>query len=194
MQVAVRGRDDGVRRKVVATEIDPLVAGAAAHLRSDWVQAEVLLYASLKVLVLRLAAHCFTGDDFVVEALGRERSEQLGTDVRVARQLEEEAADSAGCSLGAGKENFCHLVDDVTGVHGSAGVRLLAFLDQVLEKIAAFDIVYAFAALDDGVDSGNHLGGPVELNINAERTEELLDVDGLQFKSDKDDRLEDLDL
>lgn len=208
VQVPVAGGDDGVRGQVVAHDGDPVLAGAAAHLGGDGVQAQVLLDAGLEVPVLAgVAADGLAGHHLVAGAAGRQRRQQLGAHVRVARQLQEQARDGARRGLGPRQQDLRHLVHNVARVHRRAAVWLLALLDQVLEQVAPAGLLLLLlllllghlglvavrllgrllarrqgvgaAALDDGVNGRDHLGRPVKVDVEPKHAEELFDVDHL---------------
>ncbi|TLS22520.1 uncharacterized protein PpBr36_09867 [Pyricularia pennisetigena] len=207
VQVPVAGRDDGVGRQVVAHDGDPVLAGAAAHLGGDGVQAQVLLDAGLEVPVLGVVvADGLAGDDLVGDGAGGQRRQQLGAHVRVARQLQEQAGEGARRGFGAGQQDLGHLVHDVARAHGRAAVGLPALLDQVLQQVApAAGLVVVAAsvaggglvavrllgglfagrervgapALHHGIDGRDHLGRPVKVDVEAEHAQELFDVDHL---------------
>lgn len=91
-------------------------------------------------------------------------------------ELEEEAADGTRCCLGTGEEDLCHLVDNIAGRHAGASVRLFTLFDEVLEQVSALDVRGALTSLHYGIDCSDHLGRPVELQVDSQGAEEFLDV------------------
>ena len=73
------------------------------------------------------------------------------------------------------------MVDNLTCRHAGTVGRVFAFVNHVLQEVRARAQVDSLAALHDSVDSCDHLGGPIDFDVDAEGTKEAFEVDILSI-------------